>query len=397
MNPKPESDKAQQPKEETESQEQKGTLTKLRHALHAFYQQNEFLILVILAIALARAYPPLGAEYVHPEITATWIAIIFIFLLSGINLPTAEFVDVFGAWKFHIFIQLFSFGISSVIIFGVSRLLYKVDFISIELADGMALVGTLPMTINSAYVLTKCADGDEAAALLNSIMGNMIGIFLSPALLLLYINVKGDIDVGQVFIKLILRVVLPTVAGQILQKTTAILEWMAQHKRFVKQLHQFSMGFIVYTIFCRTFQGEREGKLSQIFLMIAFQLVLLISLMCLAWGSMFWASPKQRVFGIFGCTHKTMAIGILLVDAIFGESPQTGLYALPLLVYHPMQLVLGTMAVPHLAKFVDKKGESSRVIPTRHVSSDVSSASSINDGAAQEDRAASNRETSLKP
>eukprot|EP00956_Cyclotella_meneghiniana_P008276 scaffold11031_cov75-Cyclotella_meneghiniana.AAC.5 len=44
-----------------------------------FYTVNSFLILVICAILLAYAYPPLGAVYVAPQITATWIAVMFIF------------------------------------------------------------------------------------------------------------------------------------------------------------------------------------------------------------------------------------------------------------------------------------------------------------------------------
>lgn len=44
-----------------------------------FYWANEFVILVVIAILIARAYPPLGAEYLYPQITATWIAVVFIF------------------------------------------------------------------------------------------------------------------------------------------------------------------------------------------------------------------------------------------------------------------------------------------------------------------------------
>lgn len=47
--------------------------------LWSFYVSNEFLILVVIAILLARAYPPLGADYLQPKITATWIAVVFIF------------------------------------------------------------------------------------------------------------------------------------------------------------------------------------------------------------------------------------------------------------------------------------------------------------------------------
>ena len=46
-----------------------------------FYRTNEFLVLIVLAIIFARVYPPLGADYVVPRITSTWIAVIFIFCM----------------------------------------------------------------------------------------------------------------------------------------------------------------------------------------------------------------------------------------------------------------------------------------------------------------------------
>jgi hypothetical protein len=39
----------------------------------------DFLIGLIVVIVLAKAYPPLGAKYLKPQITATWIAVIYIF------------------------------------------------------------------------------------------------------------------------------------------------------------------------------------------------------------------------------------------------------------------------------------------------------------------------------
>ena len=47
--------------------------------LVAFYRRYDFLILLILVVLLAKAYPPLGAEYLVPKITATWIAVMYIF------------------------------------------------------------------------------------------------------------------------------------------------------------------------------------------------------------------------------------------------------------------------------------------------------------------------------
>jgi hypothetical protein len=67
--------------------------------------------------------------------------------------------------------------------------------------------------------------------------------------------------------------------------------------------------------------------------------------------------PKLRVFGLFGCSHKTIAMGIPLIDAMYGKSPAVGLYTLPLLVWYPMILVIGSMLVPYLSKFVETEEE----------------------------------------
>lgn len=44
-----------------------------------FYNDNDFVVMIVIAILLARAYPPLGAEYLQPQITSTWVAVVFIF------------------------------------------------------------------------------------------------------------------------------------------------------------------------------------------------------------------------------------------------------------------------------------------------------------------------------
>ena len=62
----------------TEGDEEEAKPT-CRQRMIKFYWENEFVILVVIVILLARAYPPLGATYLAPEITATWIAVIFIF------------------------------------------------------------------------------------------------------------------------------------------------------------------------------------------------------------------------------------------------------------------------------------------------------------------------------
>ena len=233
-----------------------------------FYQDNEFLVQIVVVILLARAYPPLGAKYFYPDITATWIAVCFIFILAGLGLKTAEFANAFQQLRFNATVQLFNFGFVSASVYGLSRGLQSANILSEDLADGMVVCASLPMTINMVLVLTKSSGGDEASAIFNAAAGNLLGVFLSPVLILGYLGVTGDVDLFEVFYKLALRVVLPVFVGQVLQKTSpAVVEFNKKHKPKFKKAQQYCLVFIVYTVFCKTFEDGSDSSIGDIFLM----------------------------------------------------------------------------------------------------------------------------------
>ena len=191
---------------------------RIRKYLAAFLKKNSFVLLILLVILLAYAYPPLGAVYLAPAITAGWICVILIFLLTGLTLPTADLQYAVHQYKFNAFVQLFNFFVPSSIAYGITRLLIAVGALSQVLADGITICFSLPMTVIMAVVLTKAANGCEASAVLNSVLGNAVGVFLSPLLIHGYLgmgmsdmgSVMEGIDLGNVFLRLTLRVILPT-------------------------------------------------------------------------------------------------------------------------------------------------------------------------------------------
>lgn len=82
--------------------------------------------------------------------------------------------------------------------------------------------------------------------------------------------------------------------------------------------------------------------------------------MVVAWYTLkvlFRNKPKLRVMGLYGCTHKTVAMGVPLINAIYENNAAVGLYTLPLLIWHPMQLVIGTFLSPRLTRFVQSENE----------------------------------------
>ena len=345
--------------ETTAEEEESAEKSTLCQRLVDFYWANEFLILVGLSIALAKAYPPLGATYLVPEITANWIAVCLIFFMAGLSLKTEEFSKAFLRLRFNLLIQVFNFGVVSVVVYGLSRALEASNALESSLADGMVVCASLPMTINVIMVLTQLSGGDEASAIFNSAFGNLIGVFLSPMLILGYLGVTGDIGVVEVFYKLALRAVLPVIVGQVLQKTsTQVVNFAEKHKYLFKQTQQYALVFIVYTVFCETFLGDAQSDIGDIFLMIFFQFITLVALMVAAWYMLkvlYRDEPALRVMGLYGCTHKTVAMGVPLIHAIYEDDPNIGSYTLPLLIWHPMQLVIGTFLAPRLYAFVESE------------------------------------------
>jgi sodium/bile acid cotransporter 7 len=49
----------------------------------------------------------------------------------------------------------------------------------------------------------------------------------------------------------------------------------------------------------------------------------------------------DRIAAIFCGSKKTLASGVPMAKLIFGASPALGLILLPIMVYHPLQLVVG--------------------------------------------------------
>jgi len=228
------------------------------------YGTHSFLIKALILILIAFAYPPLGATYLAPQITATWIAVIFIFILAGMGIKTEEFKKAFQRLRFNLFVQIFNFGVVSSIVFGFSKFMVSVNALSQSLADGMIICASLPIPINVVLVFTKSAGGDEAAAIFNAAFGNLVGIFLSPALILGYLGVSGQVNLGDVFFKLGVRVVLPIFVGQVLQHfVPPAKEFVKHYKQYFKAAQEWCLLFIIYTVFCKTFlEGmEADGTL----------------------------------------------------------------------------------------------------------------------------------------
>ena len=234
-----------------------------------------------------------------------------IIVLSGLGLKTEEFKNALKSLKFNIYVQIFNFGVVSGTVFGFTRLMKSVNALSDSLADGIVIGSCVPLTINMVIVLTTSSKGNEAAAIFNAACGNMLGIFVTPALILLYLGIDASVNIGNVFLKLALRVVLPIAVGQVLQKfSPPVVQFVKKYKKRFKQFQEYALTYIIYTVFCKTFKNGSDSTAGDAFLMIALQGSLLLTFMAISWTCLkflFPDHPRLRVMGLFGSTHKSVS------------------------------------------------------------------------------------------
>jgi hypothetical protein len=120
------------------------------------YETNHFLLKAILAIIIAKLYPPLGAEILYPQITGQWCAVMFIFCMAGILIKTSELGTAVTRWKFNIFVSSFNFFALSFIVYWSTTILLKYNLLNDGMADGMIVCSVRYITY---FIYLETLDG----------------------------------------------------------------------------------------------------------------------------------------------------------------------------------------------------------------------------------------------
>ena len=314
------------------------------------FKKNWFLLGIVLAITLAKLHPPLGVKggILKPEITVKYLAVSFIFFNSGLSLKTEDLAKALKHVKLHAFVQCFT------LIFAPCLMNVLVKFLAFAginewLLRGLLVVGCMPPPVSSAVILTKAVGGNEAGAIFNSAFGSFLGIFVTPMLLLVFLGSSSTVPYSSIFTQLSMTVVFPLILGQVIR--SFIKDWMEKTKPPFGTISSCVLLLIIYTTFCDTFsQSTSDISTTDFLAVVLFIFMLQCSLLCLTFvvsslqGSGF--SPADTVAIMFCSTHKSLTLGIPMLKIVFAGYKYLSLISIPLLIYHPTQILLGGLLVP---------------------------------------------------
>lgn len=307
---------------------------------HHFLARHWFLLTLPLAFVAGALVPWLGAQDgpLHPEISVH-VAVAASFLISGLTLSTSALVAALGRIRLHALVQTISFVVAPLLALAAGPVLLALGQPT-ALADGFLLLACLPTTIASCAIMTRSAGGDEAAALCNATGGNLLGVLATPLLLAVLLGAQVELPLGRILGQLALDVLAPLAVGQLAQLIAG--DALARRCSSLKPITSLAILFIVFTVSCGMFASHDLPSLGRSVLIVLVACVLLHAvLLALSWWSsgLIGLARGERIAVLFCASQKTLAIGAPLVAIVHPHQADLALAMLPMVIYHPIQLL----------------------------------------------------------
>ena len=250
------------------------------------------------------------------------------------------------------------------IAYGVALGLWRTS-LNASLVSGLVVCLSTSTTASTNVVFTKQAGGNEALALVNAVVGNVIGIFLTPAWIKAFVSDHtggtAPVPYATVIKQLVITVVAPLIAGNCLQHYCPRAVAAMSKRVNLGKLSSLMILFLVWATFSNTFAKHVTADGGSVVAIVALTLgfyctftalALWLPISCPFARRHLRASEADAVAMAMCAGTKTVALGIPIITAVFAHNPQQGIISLPLIIYHAEQILLGNLLTKPLKRWV---------------------------------------------
>jgi sodium/bile acid cotransporter 7 len=317
---------------------------------------DKFVPALLLVILLASQFPePAAYEGRFTLHDVGDIGITLIFLFYGLKLNPRKLRQDLSNWRLHLVVQASTFILFPLLVLplyhwwsaGPHALLWLGGF----------FLATLPSTVSSSVVMVSIAKGNVPGAIFNASISSLSGILITPLWMGLVLTSAQSGsgaagDYSNILLKLVLQVLLPVVAGLLLNRVFG--HWAQKNARFLKLFDQSIILLIVYLSFGESFH-------LQLFAGTSTSDILLIMLLCaalffLVYGIIHLVSQQlkfnraDRITALFAGSKKSLVHGTVMAGILFKGMTGVGVILLPLMIYHALQLVFAGVLAQRFGK-----------------------------------------------
>lgn len=277
------------------------------------------------------------------------VAIATLFFLQGARLSRDSVLAGMTNWKLHAAIAGTTFVLFPLL--GTALIALMPHALDRTLVLGVLFLCALPSTVQSSIALTSIARGNVAGAVCAATASSLIGMVLTPLLFGFMSHVRGSgVDVSgmwQVFAQLL----LPFAAGHLLRPW--IGPWAARNKKLLAITDRGSILLVVYTAFSAAvvhgiWREVPPMMLATLAVIVAVLLAAGLMITCTAARACGFTHTDE-VAAVFCGSQKSLVAGIPIASVLFA-GPTLGMVVLPIMIYHPLQLVVCAWLARRYAK-----------------------------------------------
>lgn len=317
---------------------------RFRRQLQRINKHIDWLIVGLLLCILLASFFPAKGSFATGMHYASKVFLFLLFFFYGAKLAPRETLLGLKNWRLHAVIFCFTFILFPII--GVGLKYATIGWLGQGLALGLLYLTLVPGTVQSSIAFTSVAHGNVAGAIVASSLSNILGVFLTPLLVMLTMATTGDVHItGRSILDIFLQILLPFIIGQLLHKYLG--PGLNRHPILTKTVDRGTIWINVYTAFS---QAVVEGVwmrvtalhlLALVGICIAVVSLVLVLSWCMAKGLGF--NREDCIAAQFCGSKKSLSSGIAMGAVLFAGSTgelSAGILMLPLMLFHLFQLLI---------------------------------------------------------
>lgn len=310
---------------------------------------DAFLVALLTVVAIATMLPARGgAADVLGVVTK--IAIGLLFWLYGTRLSPQQAWHGLRQWRLHLLVLATTFVVFPVL--GLAARALVPSVLSIDLYSGLLFLCLVPSTVQSSIAFTSIARGHVSAAIVSASASNILGVVLTPLLVVLLMHTSGAPRVHATAIRdIALQLLLPFALGQLMRPWLA--DVIARHAVLTKAVDRGSILLVVYTAFSI---GMAEHIWSSVdpwqvvaVAVVSAALLAVVLAFTAAAGQLAGFDRGDRIVLLFCGSKKSLASGLPMALVLF-PAATVGLIMLPLMLFHQIQLLVCAMIASRLSR-----------------------------------------------
>ena len=308
--------------------------------------------LMLIAVVLTASFLPATGDIAAVLETVTTGAIALLFFLHGAKLSRKAIVDGIMHWRLHLFVVCSTFVLFPLLGWALKPVLSPL--VSPAIYIGVMFLCVLPSTVQSSIAFVSMARGNIPAAICSASASTLLGVFITPLLVSIFVTEHGASgSFVDAVVKILLQLMLPFVLGHLLQRWVG--PFIKANGKLTKVVDQGSILLVVYTAFsAAVVQGiwKQVSANTLIGLLVICAIILAISLFLTTFLSRRLGFNKEdEITAVFCGSKKSLVSGVPMAKVLFASST-VGMMVLPLMLFHQMQLMVCAVLA---AKYAQRK------------------------------------------